>query len=157
MRICLHDDPVDPVLLQLPHFSSRSICRCGIHVRTVGLTNSHLGHVLHRYGSRPCVSPVLPYHASIGCAVSPRVSCHDGQAYSVSRALAISFSILVPARPFIIDLLLFASLGPVELESSEEDNAQRDGNGPPYDLCRIECGAQTFAERLSLLLRLLTR
>lgn len=81
MRICLHDDPVDPALLQLPHFSSRSICRCGIHVRTVGLTNSHLGHVLHRYGSRPCVSPVLPYDASIGCVVSPQVSCHDVQAW----------------------------------------------------------------------------
>jgi hypothetical protein len=75
----------------------------------------------------------------------------------VSRALAISFSILVPARPFIIDLLLFASLGPVELEAPEEDNAQRDGNGPPYDLCRVERSAQTLAERFPLLLRLLTR
>jgi hypothetical protein len=73
----------------------------------------------------------------------------------VSRPLAISFSILVPARPFIIDLLLFASLGPVELEASEEDNAQRDRDRSPYDLRRVERCAQAFAERFPLLLRLL--
>jgi hypothetical protein len=73
----------------------------------------------------------------------------------VSRSLALSFSILIPPRPFIIDLLLFASLGPVKLEASEEDDAQRDGDRSPYDLCRVESGAQTFTERFLLLLRLL--
>ena len=61
----------------------------------------------------------------------------------------------VCACPFIINPLLFANLGAVELETSKEDDAQGDWNGSPYNLCRVQSSSQSLAERIALLLGLL--
>jgi hypothetical protein len=64
----------------------------------------------------------------------------------------IAFTVVIPARPFIIDPLLFANLGTVQLETSKEDNAKGDRDRSPHNLCPVESGPQSLAEGLALLL-----
>ena len=69
--------------------------------------------------------------------------------------LAFAVTIAICPRPFIVDSLLLANLGAIQLEASEEDDTQGDGNRSPYDLCPVEGNSQSFPERITLLLRLL--